>query len=715
MSAHQVQDHQAAQRAAREAADTLRQDHAFQQSEQIRHWAEKLDRIHDQKAQLEALLSEGGKRESLLNSQLAEIQHTLTWRMRTYIYQLRSQVQSAGSSDGKPRSFWTQTRFLLSARTWRRGRQVMANVLRQLYLWAEPHRVRIAEIKRPDPTDSSEYMCWEQAHRPDAGQKADIQRDLLKWEDPPLISILMPVYNSPPEFLRAAIDSLRGQLYPHWELCLVDDASTRADTRGVLKEAEWSDSRIRVAFRPDNGHICRCSNDALKMAQGDFCALMDHDDVLPEEALYEVAREWKAHPELDLVYTDEDKIDGTGLHFDPHFKPDWCPENLLTRNYLGHLTVIRTSVLREVGGFREGFEGSQDYDLILRITERTDRIAHIPKVLYHWRVSDQSVAGNSEAKPYAYAAAQAALSDALGRRGETGRVEMISLAFYDIRRTIRSPARVSLILPTGMHAGALDQCLLGIFRRTAYRDFEVIAVDSSGGDSRIRDCLSDWSALKGSQVSAIPAEEGRSLAHGINRGATHARGDILVLFQPHLSVLHTDWMSRLLEEAQRSPVGVVGCHLIDSDNRFRHCGMILGAGADGVDYLWRGESSACPGHLNMLTVVSMFSVVSMDCCMLRKSVFQEALGFDEALPDDLCGPDFCLRTGTQGYRHLCHPRVRVLEHPTPASRRDSRESSPNSCRISAGRDLFRRRHALPRRDPCVSAYLIHPGSPGYLR
>jgi glycosyltransferase involved in cell wall biosynthesis len=269
------------------------------------------------------------------------------------------------------------------------------------------------------------YSVWTRGDRLTAGDRAEMMGDLHRMRRLPRISVVVPTYNTPEPLLRRMVESVRGQLYPHWELCIADDASTEPHVRPVLEAYAQEDSRIRCIFRSENGHISRASNSALALATGEFVAFLDHDDELREHTLFHVAKALEEYPDADLLYSDEDKIDDNGRRFDPAFKPDYTAGFLLEVNYICHLAVYRRSLLVELGGLRSGFEGAQDHDLALRAVERTapERIHHIPTILYHWRSVPGSTAGGVDEKPYAWEAGVRAVQEAMARRGITGVAE----------------------------------------------------------------------------------------------------------------------------------------------------------------------------------------------------------------------------------------------------------------------------------------------------
>ncbi len=305
-------------------------------------------------------------------------------------------------------------------------RSTYLNLRQKLRFFSRRSRVQPLDPVVAPTVMNGSYRTWQQKNSP---RPADLQKlaetiELLPQQ--PLISVIMPVFNPPEPFLKDAIASVIEQIYPHWELCIADDASTEPHVREVLKHYQALDRRIKVTFRETNGHISECSNSALQLATGEFVALLDHDDLLTPDALFEVALLVNRQPQADMIYSDEDKVDQNGHLRDPFFKPDWCPDSFLSRMYTCHLGVYRRSVVDAIGGFRQGFEGSQDYDLVLRLSEKTNQIFHIAKILYHWRIHPQSTASHVRRKNYAIDAAQRAIAEALNRRGEPGHVTIPS-------------------------------------------------------------------------------------------------------------------------------------------------------------------------------------------------------------------------------------------------------------------------------------------------
>ncbi len=445
----------------------------------------------------------------------------------------------------------------------------------------------------------------------------------------PLISVIMPVYNVEERFLREALDSVCGQLYENWELCIADDHSTESHVREVLEEYATKDERIKVVFRERNGHISAASNSALELASGEFAALMDHDDLLAEDALYQVAAVLDEFPETDLIYSDEDKIDASGKRFQPMFKPDWSPELLYSLNMLTHLCVFRTSILREIGGFREGFEGSQDYDLSLRFIEKTKpgAIRHIPHVLYHWRAIPGSVALDADEKTYAHERARTAIDEHYKRVGIQAKT-VRSVA--QMHRPVFSPLKdlkISVILASSR--------ALGIKHSENY-EIELINCEGfASGDTR-RYAL-------------------------LNQAASSASGNLLIFLDGTTTKVSDGFIDELAGRAMRDGVGAVGGKIVNSRGRILHAGFTLGI-KGGVGRTYHGESALARGRFSRLSVDMNLSAVSVNCLAIRRDLFEQFGGFDaEPFPEQYADVDLCLRLAAAGYRTVWTPWATAVQ------------------------------------------------------
>ncbi|WP_375465887.1 glycosyltransferase family 2 protein [uncultured Methylobacterium sp.] len=488
-----------------------------------------------------------------------------------------------------------------------------------------------------------------------------IRAEIQAWDAPPLISVVMPVHDPAPRVLRAALRSVLSQLYPHWELCIVDDASNDPAIPPLLARFAASDPRIKVLRRPENGHIARATNDAVAMAAGLFTAFLDHDDALPEQALYEVARVIRADPNLVLIYSDEDKIDAGGRRFEPHFKPEFDRELLYGQNYINHLAVIRTHALRAVGGLRPGFEGSQDHDLLLRLTDRLDpaRIRHIPAVLYHWRAAIGSGTFSDRWLARAEAARLRALSEIVAPWG--GRAERGPLGFNRLVRPLPTPApRVSVIVPTRDRAELLRVTLDGLFTRTDYPDIEVLVVDN---DSREPQTAALLAAYRGEpRLRVLPVPGAFNFSDLSNRGASAATGTVLLFLNNDVDVIEPGWLRELAATALDPAIGAVGAKLLYPDGTVQHGGVVLGIGGV-ASHSHHGVSDDDPGYFGRMVQAHEVSAVTGACLAMRAEVFREVGGFDaEHLRVAFNDVDLCLRVRAAGYRIVWTPFAKLVHH-----------------------------------------------------
>jgi O-antigen biosynthesis protein len=511
-------------------------------------------------------------------------------------------------------------------------------------------------------------------------------------ERKPRISVLMPVYDTPEEWLRAAIESVRSQLYLDWELCIADDASRAPHVRAVLDAAAARDRRIRVRYRDGNGHISAASNTALEMASGEYIALLDHDDVLAPHALYLVAEELAAHPEADLLYSDEDKIGPAGGHSDPFFKPDFDPDLLLSQNYFCHLGVYRTSLVRDVGGFRTGFEGSQDYDLCLRclLKSKADRVRHVPFVLYHWRIHPASTAAGTGAKSYAHAAGEAAIRSYLEEGAPAAQVGPGRFdTTYRVRYALPVPEPdVTVAIPT-RDGRFLRRCLAALREHTSYARYEVLVVDNGSRDRATLELLATLQARGALRV----VRDDRAFNYSAlnNLAARQSRGEILLFLNDDVEAISAGWLEEMVSHAVRRGVGAVGARLLYPERTLQHAGIVLGLyGVAG--HFHRRLPAQAPGYFNRPHLIHQASGVTAACMAVRRSTFDEVGGFDEVnLPVSFNDVDFCLRLREKGYQNIWTPYAELLHH--EAATRDRDEAPANRARAAVEAEYMRRRWA----------------------
>jgi len=506
------------------------------------------------------------------------------------------------------------------------------------------------------PADFS-YAEWHRAFATlSVGDRDDILAAVASMRAPPRLSVLMPIHVASDSWLVRAIGSVRNQLYPHWELCVVADASTNHQARRILDEAVSADPRIKIALHERSGGISARSNTALRLATGDYITVLYPDDELTDHALYMVAAEIRSHPAADVIYTDQDSIDEHGTLSDPFFKPDWNPDLLLSHNYMGHLCAFRRSRVLDGGGFREGFEGSHDHDLILRLTRdgTADTIRHVPFVLYH--VRSDSTARDPAARTSAEDATIRALQEHAGARVERAPVP----ATYRLRWPLPIPRpRVSLVIPTRDARELLETCVESLLAKTSYPDLELLIVDNQSCDP---DALAYLDALdRAGRARVLRYDRPFNFSALNNFAVGRTTGEIVGLLNNDIEVIEPGWLEEMVTQALRPQVGAVGARLLYPNQTVQHGGVILGIG--GLAGHAHKHASACDeGYFSRAQVVHDVSAVTGACMVLRRSTYLEAGGLDEQLPVAFNDVDFCLRLRRAGLRNLWTPFATLIHH-----------------------------------------------------
>lgn len=553
----------------------------------------------------------------------------------------------------------------------------------------------------------SRYERWIEAYeRPPATIPDD-------GPDAPLISVLVPVCDPEPRLLEEAIASVEAQSWPRWELCIADDASSDPAIRTVLDAAMARDARIRVVYREDRGHISTATNDALALSNGSHVAFLDHDDMLAPHALARMAAALAAQPDLELIYSDEDKIDAAGNRYDPHFKPDWDPDRIVVQNVVTHLAVYRRDTVVALGGLRAGFDGSQDHDLVLRVAERAGpaRILHLPYVLYHWRAIEGSTALAPESKPYALAAADRAAREHLARTGAGGEYRR-EPSGPRVVWPVPDPAPLaSLIVPTRDRVELLRRCVDGALSRTDYPSLEVLILDNG---SERPETLAYFEALATEPRVRVLSRPGPfNFSALMNDGAAAAGGDVLVFLNNDVEPLAADWLTEMVGQALRPDVGVVGAKLLYPNRQVQHGGVSL-VGEWVARHVDVALSEDDPGYMGRSRLVQTMSAVTGACLVVRRSVFEAVGGFDaERLAIDYSDIDLCLKAGAAGYRTVWTPHACLLHH--ESATRGPYLTAAKKVRWDAEATVMRERWAgLLDRDPYYSPNLaIDPDTRSY--
>jgi glycosyltransferase involved in cell wall biosynthesis len=483
-----------------------------------------------------------------------------------------------------------------------------------------------------------------------------------KFAYQPLISVVMPVYNPKPEWLIEAIESVRKQIYPHWELCIADDASPDKSIRPILERYTREDTRIKVVYRETNGHISAASNSALELACGEWVALLDHDDLLSEQALFWVVDAIHQNPDAHLIYSDEDKIDEVGRRFDPYFKCDWNVDLFYSHNMITHLGVYRTELIIDIGGFRAGLEGAQDYDLALRCIEyiEPNQIHHIPRVLYHWRMHAESTAQSADAKPYAMLAGERALNEHFQRRSINAKVEFVGHGYRVRYAQPDNLPMVSLIIPTRNGLQLIRQCIDSILEKTNYPNYKILIVDNGSDDPATLQYFDELQAE--TRVRVVHDNRPFNFSALNNAAVKLARGEVLGLLNNDLEVISPEWLTEMVSISLQPGVGAVGARLWYPDNTLQHGGVIAGVGGV-AGHSHKNLARYQYGYFSRAVLIQSFSVVTAACLVIRKAIYEEVGGLNETnLQIAFNDVDFCLRVREAGYRNVWTPYAELYHH-----------------------------------------------------
>jgi GT2 family glycosyltransferase len=530
----------------------------------------------------------------------------------------------------------------------------------------------LREVRKrfPRPNESSgksapasEYQAWFEAHRVKESELGALRAQAREFAYLPCVTIITPVFNTPAKWLEECVLSVLGQIYEKWELILIDDDSNDPETLKLLPELAARDSRIVLAKDEKRGGISAASNRGLELAGGDWIGFLDHDDLLEPDALFEHVKWLQKHRDADLTYSDEDKLTEEGLD-SPIFKPDWSPDYFLSCNYLCHFTLVRRDVLRRVGGFRSGFDGAQDYDLFLRVIEKTTRVDHIPRVLYHWRRSLTSTADNIRRKPGSLETGRQALEAHLEREGQAGHVSVDWRTHaYWVKRDLTENKKISIIIPVRDRIDLLARCLDSLTSKTSYAPYEIIIVDN---DSQSDEARAYFARLK----HRVLRYEGPFNFSAINNFAVEQTESPWLLFLNNdTEVIEGDWLSIMAEHVQRPEVGAVGPRLIYPDETVQHGGIVVGVGGI-AEHAFRGFPAEAPGVCRQLQVTRNYSAVTGACLLTRRDVFKKVRGFDEErLPVTFSDVDLCLKMRRAGYLIVYTPFAKLYHHESGTRRR----------------------------------------------
>jgi len=533
----------------------------------------------------------------------------------------------------------------------------------------------------------------------------EIEQTIEKFSQKPLLSIIMPVYNVDPKWLQKAIESVQKQWYKNWELCIIDDKSTNQATIQYLQSL--NDKQIKIKFSDINKNIAGASNDAAAMAEGEYILLLDNDDEFTPDALYEMVKKIN-ETDSDFIYSDEDFVDTNDKYSNPHFKPDFSPDLLLSHNYITHLSCFKRSLFEEVGRFDERFSGSQDYDLFLRMSEKAQNVVHIPKVLYHWRTLESSTSANSKAKPEALELSKKVLEETLKRRGIEGWLEHGNIDHYfRVRYTIKNDPLVSIIIPFKDKPELLEMCVNSILEKTTYTNFELIGISNNSQEQKTFDLMQEFQK-KDTRIHFYEYNIPFNYAKINNYAVEHyAKGEHILLLNNDIEVITPDWIESMLEHSQRKEIGCVGAKLYYPDDTIQHAGIIMGLGG------YAGHSHKMLerenlGYFNRLHAIQNLSAVTAACLMVKTSIYHEINGMDdENFKVAYNDVDFCLRVMEKGYKNLFTPYAEMYHHESVSR---GYETTPEKiARFDKEKEALYNRHKeiLKNGDPYYNPNLTH--------
>jgi O-antigen biosynthesis protein len=533
------------------------------------------------------------------------------------------------------------------------------------------------------PTRSAaptQYQEWFERHRASASDLERMRHEARAFAFQPLISVITPVFDTPVLRLEEAVESVLAQAYENWELLLIDDGSSAADLLHALPNLAARDQRIVLGKVGKHAGISATSNRGLALARGEWVSFLDHDDVLEPDALFQFSKLLQTHREAEMIYSDEDKLAEDGFEA-PLFKPDWSPDFFLSYNYVGHLTAVRRDLVQKVGGFRSEFDSAQDYDLFLRVAEQTNRIHHIPRVLYHWRRSADSSAISVRQKPGQLDATRRGIEDHLKHCGERAHVavDWRTHAFC-VRRELLEAGKISIIIPSCHDPDSIKRCIESLTSKTSYPNYEIFIVQGGTQSPNADHYFSDLPH----RLLRLPGTSNVSVLK--NFAVKQTDGPWLLFLDDNIEVIEADWLTIMAEHIQRSEVGAVGARLLNPNDTIEHAGIVLGV--TGIAQpAFRGFPAEHPGVNRQLQVTRNCSAVSGGSMLTRREVFQEVGGFDEGLPESLADIDLCLKMRRAGYLIVYTPFAKLYCH---EPHRDKFDSSSQAIMRERWSDILRR-------------------------
>ena len=629
------------------------------------------DLIYDQKTHIRNIEAMYGILKTKSRNKLAQAKLERQLEKRTLLSQIKDKNNHIKNIE-KELKFIKNSKFYLSMLKWHalKSKLLVKNIFYAKMAWSVIQRrgliyfakraIHFLRYKwRPITDLNQQYQIWIKKHQLSPKKIKQIQDQSRQFKYKPLISIIMPVYNVKSEWLIKAIESVREQYYANWQICMVDDASPKPHIKRILRKYASKDNRIQVGYLKENQGISVASNAALSLAKGEFIGLLDNDDELAPEALYEIAKLLNQHRDADMIYSDEDHISPDDQRINPYFKPDWSQDTFLSNMYTCHFGVYRKKIIDQIKGFRKEYTGAQDYDLVLRFTEKTDKIYHIPKILYHWRQVPGSTAAAADAKPYATRNARLALINALKRRKIKGKVfHGKFLNSFRIKREILGNPMISIIIPTKDAIDVLVKCIKSIKQKTSYKNYEIIIIDNNSQEQGTRDYFAKADELGFRVLQYKPLFNFAAIN---NYAVGHARGEHVLFLNNDMEVIKKGWLKAMLEHSQRKQVGAVGAKLIYPDDKIQHAGVVIGIGGV-AGHSHKRYPKNSHGYFGSLNIIRNYSCVTAACLMIRKKVFLEINGFEEKLPRAFNDVDLCLKLRKAGYLIVYTPYAELYHY-----------------------------------------------------
>lgn len=537
------------------------------------------------------------------------------------------------------------------------------------------------------------YKDWIYNNEPKESETKKQEKFKFKYE--PKISILIPMYNTNEIFFKELIDSLKTQTYKNFEVCFADGSQVE---NKELEKYFSDDNRFKYKHLSENKGISENTNAALEMATGEFIALVDHDDTLPCFALYEVVKTINDNPDVEFIYSDEDILDAKHERKNPYFKPDFSPDTLRSSNYICHLSVLKKTLIDEIGKFRAEFDGAQDYDMILRATEKAKLIVHIPKILYHWRAHENSTSQNTDSKSYAFIAGKKAIEEQLKRLNIKGNVELLETpGTYKVNYEVINNPLVSVIIPNKDSIQDLNKCISSVLKST-YNNYEIIIVENNSENKETFDFYRKLEE-NNKNVHVVKYEEkGFNFSKINNFGRKFAKGEYILLLNNDVEVINENWIEEMLGICQQKNVGIVGAKLLYPDNSVQHAGVIIGIGGV-AGHIHKNIKDSDPGYFSRAVIVNNFSAVTAACLLVKTNIFDEVGGLDETLEVAFNDVDFCMKVRNKGYLVVYTPFAKL--HHFESKSRGNEDTKEKKNRFSNEIDRFKEKwqEELEKGDP----------------